>query len=101
MVSNKNELSVVQQKYINDRNLKQTPKLMTTLHNKNNYVLTHEHLFLAFYHGLKITKVHCILEFDQKPWMAPYIEFNTKKRSEPGATEFDKEFYKLMNSAVF
>ena len=41
-----------------------------------------------------------IAEFDQKDWMAPYIEFNTERREEAG-NDFEKEFFKLMNNSVF
>jgi len=29
---------------------------------------------------MKVTRIHKVLEFDQKAFLAPYIEFNTKKR---------------------
>jgi hypothetical protein len=33
--------------------------------------------------------------------MKPYIDFNTKKRSQPGISDFEKDFFKLMNNAAF
>ena len=33
-------------------------------------------------HGLKLTKYHRILLFDDFPWMKPYIDFNSAKRKE-------------------
>ena len=29
--------------------------------------------------GMKLKKVHRILEFDESPWLKPYIDFNTQK----------------------
>ena len=41
------QLSKIQQEYLQKTKSKQTSKLITTLHDKKNYVLSHEHLFLA------------------------------------------------------
>ena len=55
-------------------------KLVCDLHNKKKYVVHIKSLKQALNHGLKLKKVHRIIEFNQKAWLKPYIDMNTELR---------------------
>ena len=54
----------------------------------------------ALNHRLVLKKVHRVIQFNQKDWLKPYIDMNTKLRRE-AKNDFEKDFFKLMNNSVF
>ena len=55
-------------------------KLVCNLFNKKKYVVHINSLKQALNHGLKLKKIHRIIEFNQKEWLKPYIDMNTELR---------------------
>ena len=52
---------------------------------------TQQLLKQALDYRLKITKIHQIIEFDQEAWLKPYIDMNTRLRTE-AKNDFEKDF---------
>ena len=77
-----------------------TKKLICNLQDKKDYVVHINVLKQALDHGLKLIKVHQVIEFDQEAWLKEYINFNTELRKN-AANDFEQDFFKLMNNAVF
>ena len=75
-------------------------KLIPNLGNKTNYVVHYRNLQLYLSLGRKLTKIDIVLKFKQSDMMKKYIDFNTKKRTNP-ANSFEKDFFKLMINCVY
>ena len=76
----KEKKSDYQRSLINDLELTvpDTKKLLLTLEDKNNYVAHYRNLQFYLMQGMKLKKVHRVLEFQQECWMEPYIRMNTE-----------------------
>ena len=57
-----------------------TQKLVCNLHDKKKYVVHISILKQALNHGLKLKKVHRVIEFNQEAWLKKYIYMNIELR---------------------
>jgi hypothetical protein len=98
----KDMLSQYQQKTVekNDMKIGKCAKLIPHFMKHEKYCIHYRNLKFVKDLGVNITKVHNVVQFKQKPWLKTYIDFNTDKRKE-AKNEFEKDFFKLMNNAVF
>ena len=55
-------------------------KLVCNIRNKENYIIHISSLKQALKHGLILSNVHKVIEFDQEAWLKPYIMINTELR---------------------
>ena len=77
-----------------------TKKLVCHLNDKKNYIVHINVLKQALDHELKLGKVYRVIEFEQETWLKEYIDVNTELRKK-ATNDFEKDFFKLMNNAVF
>ena len=63
----------------------------------------YENLKLCKSLGLKITKIHIGIKFEESAWPEEYINLNTKLRIEAkqSGNNLEVDFFKLMNNSVY
>ena len=94
-------LSPYQQELGDDLGLKYgSEKLCLTLKDKEKYICHFRNLKFYLKHGMRLKKIHKILQFEQSAWVKPYIDHNTKMRQEAD-NKFDEDQAKLMNNSFF
>ena len=71
LYKNHNELSFLAERM----KIGKVEKLVPNLKDKKGYVVHIRALNQALKHGLKLKKVHRIIEFKQSSWMKPYAEY--------------------------
>ena len=69
-------------------------KLSANLHDQSEYVIQMTNLKVALGYRLILEKDHTALRFNQKAWLKPYIDMNTKLRKTV-KNDFQKGFFKL------
>ena len=75
-------------------------KLLFNVNDKKNYVVHIKALKQPLNYGLILKKVDRVIQFNQKAGLKPYINMNTKLRTE-AKNDFEKDFFKLMNNSVY
>ena len=80
--------------------IEKVEKLVTKLHDKNEYFIHIRNLKQALNYRLTLKKVYRVIKFNQKAWLKPHFIMNTKLRQKE-KNNFEKSFFKLMNYAVF
>ena len=64
-------LSEYQKGVLGDNNYVACEKLVPNLRNKERYWIHYRNLKFALSEGLRLTKVHRVIEYTQEAWMAP------------------------------
>lgn len=78
-------------------------KLCSTFWYHYNYVVHARNLKLYLDLGMKVTRIHSVMTFEQRPWLRDYIDMNTSKRilADQCGDGLKKDLFKLANNAVF
>ena len=75
-------------------------KLVCHLYDEKSYVVHIRPLKQTLNRGVILKKVHRVIQYNQEAWLTPYIDMNTELRKQ-SKNDFEKDFFKLMNNAVF
>ena len=82
------------------KDLQKVEKIVCSIEVKEKYVVHTGALKQALNQGLVLKRVRRVIQCNQRAWLKPFIDMNTKLRN--GAkNEFEKDFFKLMNNFVF
>ena len=79
---------------------KSSYKLLLTQTDKVNYCVHFKLLKYYLQQGMQLVKIHNVVQFTQKAFLRPYIEFNSKQRA-LAQSKHEKDFYKLRNNSLF
>ena len=70
------------------------------MYDEKSYVVHIRPLKQTLNRGVILKKVHRVIQYNQEAWLTPYIDMNTELRKQ-SKNDFEKDFFKLMNNAVF
>ncbi|XP_053204035.1 uncharacterized protein LOC128388631 [Panonychus citri] len=87
---------------LSNQGIKSVPstKLVTSFLSKTRYVIHYSALKYYIELGIRVTKVHRTIKFNQSPWLAGYVDFCTINRQN-SKTDFEKDFWKLLVNAIY
>ena len=76
---------------------------MPNFFDREKYGIHYENLQLYLRLGLKLKKIHRVLEFNQSPLLKQYVQFKTQKRIEAlkNGDKNGKALYQLMSNVVY
>ena len=83
-----------------DRRSAPTSKLVPNLRDKQHYVVHYRNLQLYLSLGLRLAKIHSIMEFTQSSWLCSFVDHCTANRQR-ASTDAEKDFWKLTVNSVF
>ena len=70
------------------------------MYDEEGYVIDIRNLKQALKYGLVLKKVHSVIKFNQKAWLKPYNDMNTKLRRK-AKYDSEKDLLKFMNNLFF
>ena len=63
------------------KKVEKVAKFICSIEDKEKYVIHIRAIKQAINHGIKLKKVHRVIKFNQKAWLKPYIDMNTKLKT--------------------
>ena len=75
-------------------------KLVPNLRDEKNCIIHIQALNQVLQHGLRLDRIHRVIEFNQSPLLKTYTDFNTQLRT-VATNDLEKDFFKLMSNSVF